>query len=180
MRPRCPKWRFGISCGAPCDYILMIAPAGGNANGELKFKGARGYGAAAITLKPLCSVATCVPVRRRLLTLLDCCSSDHRLKPVLLEEGEKQVPRLGSAAATKKDRKNGHGCPVPLRALRWRSHIDAEKGSEFMGLGFGRRRCSTRFRQSRRSVRLCVARTITRHAGQQHLESSGLRHRRAR
>jgi hypothetical protein len=90
---------------------------GGGVPGGPRFKGARGYGAAAITLKPLCSVAACVPVRRRLLTLLDCCSSDHRLKPVLLEEGEKQVPRLGSAAGTKKDRKNGHGCPVPLRPV---------------------------------------------------------------
>jgi hypothetical protein len=128
----------------------MIAPAGGNANGELKFKGARGYGVGAATLEPLCSVATCVPVRRRLLTLLDCCSSDHRLKPVPLEEGEKQVPRLGSAGATyvkvekmqqaKKPVWRGHGCPVPLRALRWRSHIETEKATEFMGLGIGRRR----------------------------------------
>ena len=31
-----------------------------------------------------------------LLVLLDFCSSDHRLKPVPLEKGEKQVPRLRS------------------------------------------------------------------------------------
>jgi len=59
-------------------------------------------------------------------------------------------------------------------------YIQTEKGSQFMGLGVGRRLCSTRFHQNRRWVRLCVVRRIGRHAGRRHLVSSGLRRRRAR
>jgi hypothetical protein len=34
----------------------------------------------------------------------------------------------------KKPVRRGHVCVVPLRALRWRRHLETEKGTEFMGL----------------------------------------------
>jgi hypothetical protein len=108
--------------------------------------------------------------------------SPQPLSPLVYADADSPRPTYVRVEKTHRRRSRcgaGTGVPCPY-GVRRRCHIDAEKGSEFMGLAAGRRRCSTRFRRSRRWVRLCVARTITRHAGRQHPGSCGLRHRRAR